>query len=60
MTAELRERVARLEVEVADLPRLRERISSLERFKIMVTTLWAATIGLAGVFGETIKKKFGL
>ncbi|WP_395443553.1 hypothetical protein [Caulobacter sp. UC70_42] len=57
MTAELRARLARVE---EDLKKTRDEVETLKRFKIVVTTLWAATLGLAGVFGEKLKKALGL
>ena len=57
MNGELKEHLARLE---GDVKALRTEVDALKRFKIVVTTLWAATLGLVGFFGDTIKKKIGL
>lgn len=60
MTAEMRERIARLEEEVKDIPEMKRELEALKRFRVTVTTLWAATLGLVGFFGEKIKKAMGL
>lgn len=48
MSADLRERVARLEKAVEDLPNLRSEVSALKRFQVVVTTLWAAIATVGG------------
>ena len=56
MSAELKAQVESLKAEVAEH---RKEIEALKRFKVAVTTLWAATVGLIGFFGDIIRKKWG-
>lgn len=57
MNAELKAHLARLE---DDVKTLKTEVDALKRFRIVVTTLWAGTIGLLGFFGDAVKKKLGL
>ena len=57
MSSELRTQIEDLKAEVAEH---RKDIEALKRFQVAVTTLWAATLGLVGFFGEKIKKVMGI
>ncbi len=57
MNAELRAHLARLE---DDVKSLKTEVDALKRFRLVVTTCWAGTLGLIGFFGDAIRKKLGL
>ncbi len=57
MSADLKAEVARLE---DDVKSLKTEVDALKRFRLVVTTCWAGTIGLIGFFGDAIRKKLGL
>ena len=53
-------RLALLEKQAEKIPELEKEVAALKRFRVAVTTLWAATLGLLGFFGDPIRKKMGL
>lgn len=56
---EFHERLATLEAQAKEIPVLREKVSNLERFQVMVMTGLAAVGGVLTFFADTIRKKIG-
>lgn len=60
MSAELNERIRALEKDLEDLPKIRDRLSALERFQAIGTTLFLAAGSVLTFCADYIRRKMGL